>query len=104
MWLPFVFSAIVASSHENPENSFISYYALPRIACPKSADDTLKPKIFERVKRILIDKLGVKEELVTPDASLTHDLGADSLEMAELIKEFEKEFQISMPGKDAAKM
>ena len=53
--------------------------------------------ISSRVKAIIIDKLGVDENEVVPDASFTNDLGADSLDTVELIMEFEKEFDIQIP-------
>ena len=49
-------------------------------------------EIAQKVKGIIIDKLGVEESEVTPEASFTNDLGADSLDTVELIMEFEKEF------------
>ena len=54
-----------------------------------------------RVKKIIVDKLGVDESEVTNDASFTNDLGADSLDTVELIMEFEKEFNISIPDEQA---
>ena len=57
--------------------------------------------IAERVSKIIVDKLGVDESEVTPDASFTNDLGADSLDTVELIMEFEKEFDISIPDDQA---
>lgn len=54
-----------------------------------------------KVKSIIIDKLGVDESEVTHDANFTNDLGADSLDTVELIMEFEKEFDISIPDEDA---
>jgi acyl carrier protein len=57
--------------------------------------------IAERVKKIIVDKLGVDESEVTPEASFTNDLGADSLDTVELIMEFEKEFDISIPDEQA---
>jgi acyl carrier protein len=57
--------------------------------------------IASRVKSIIVDKLGVDESEVTPEASFTNDLGADSLDTVELIMEFEKEFNIGIPD-DAA--
>ena len=57
--------------------------------------------IADRVKKIIIDKLGVDESEVTPEASFTNDLGADSLDTDELIMEFEKEFNISIPDEQA---
>ena len=57
--------------------------------------------IVERVQKIIVDKLGVDDSEVTPDASFTNDLGADSLDTVELIMEFEKEFDISIPDEQA---
>ncbi|NNF34982.1 MAG: acyl carrier protein [Saprospiraceae bacterium] len=58
-------------------------------------------EIADKVKQIIIDKLGVDESEVTPEASFTNDLGADSLDTVELIMEFEKEFNISIPDEQA---
>ncbi len=57
--------------------------------------------IASRVKAIIVDKLGVDENEVTPEASFTNDLGADSLDTVELIMEFEKEFNIGIPDDQA---
>lgn len=57
--------------------------------------------IATRVKKIIVDKLGVDEAEVTTEASFTNDLGADSLDTVELIMEFEKEFNISIPDDQA---
>ncbi len=57
--------------------------------------------IEEKVKKIIVDKLGVDDSEVTPEASFTNDLGADSLDTVELIMEFEKEFDISIPDEQA---
>lgn len=57
-----------------------------------------------RVKAIIVDKLGVEESEVTPEASFTNDLGADSLDTVELIMEFEKEFNIAIPDDQAEKI
>lgn len=57
--------------------------------------------IAERVSKIIVDKLGVDESEVTQEASFTSDLGADSLDTVELIMEFEKEFDISIPDEQA---
>ena len=54
-------------------------------------------EIAERVKAIIVDKLSVEESEVTNEASFTNDLGADSLDTVELIMEFEKEFNITIP-------
>ena len=58
-------------------------------------------EIASKVKSIIVDKLGVEESEVTPEASFTNDLGADSLDTVELIMDFEKEFNISIPDDQA---
>ena len=58
-------------------------------------------EIAQKVKSIIIDKLGVEDSEVTAEASFTNDLGADSLDTVELIMEFEKEFNISIPDDQA---
>ena len=60
--------------------------------------------ITSRVKAIIADKLDVEETEVTPEASFTNDLGADSLDTVELILEFEKEFNIQIPDDQAEKI
>ena len=57
--------------------------------------------ISEKVTAIIVDKLGVDSSEVTPEASFTNDLGADSLDTVELIMEFEKEFNIAIPDDQA---
>lgn len=61
-------------------------------------------QIEERVKAIIVDKLGVAPSEVTPEASFAADLGADSLDTVELIMEFEKAFGISIPDDQAEKI
>lgn len=61
-------------------------------------------EIATKVKAIIVDKLGVDENEVTPEASFTNDLGADSLDTVELIMEFEKEFNIAIPDDQAEKI
>lgn len=60
--------------------------------------------IASKVTAIIVDKLGVDESEVTPEASFTNDLGADSLDTVELIMEFEKEFNIGIPDDQAEKI
>ena len=60
--------------------------------------------ITSKVKAIIVDKLGVDESGVTPAASFTNDLGADSLDTVELIMEFEKAFGITIPDEAAEKI
>ena len=57
--------------------------------------------IAQKVKSIIVDKLGVEESEVVNEASFTYDLGADSLDTVELIMEFEKEFDIQIPDDQA---
>ncbi len=61
-------------------------------------------EISEKVTKIIVDKLGVDEAEITNEASFTNDLGADSLDTVELIMEFEKEFDISIPDEEAEKI
>ena len=61
-------------------------------------------EIQAKVVEIIVDKLGVKESEVTPEASFTNHLGADSLDIVELIMEFEKAFDIQIPDEDAEKI
>jgi acyl carrier protein len=60
--------------------------------------------IEAKVKEIIMNKLGVDEGQVTPAASFTNDLGADSLDTVELVMEFEKAFNLQIPDEDAEKI
>ncbi|MEZ4699822.1 MAG: acyl carrier protein [Rhodothermales bacterium] len=60
----------------------------------------IKSKVFA----IVADKLGVEEENITIESSFINDLGADSLDTVELIMEFEKEFDVTIPDEDAEKI
>ncbi len=60
--------------------------------------------IEAKVKEIVVNKLGVDEAQVTPEASFTNDLGADSLDTVELVMEFEKAFNLQIPDEDAEKI
>ncbi|MCH8557868.1 MAG: acyl carrier protein [Balneolia bacterium] len=61
----------------------------------------MSQEISDKVKAIIVEKLGVDEADVTEAANFTNDLGADSLDTVELIMEFEKEFDVSIPDEDA---
>lgn len=61
-------------------------------------------EIASKVKAIIVDKLGVDENDVTPEANFANDLGADSLDTVELIMELEKEFDIQIPDEEAEKI
>ncbi len=61
----------------------------------------MSQSIEEKVRKIIVERLGVDESEVTLEASFTNDLGADSLDTVELIMELEKEFNISIPDEQA---
>ena len=61
-------------------------------------------EVTQKVKDIIVSKLGVSEAEVVNSASFTNDLGADSLDTVELIMDFEKEFNITIPDEDAEKI
>ena len=60
--------------------------------------------IEKRVVKVVADQLGVEPSEVTPEASFTDDLGADSLDTVELVMAFEEEFDVEIPDEDAEKM
>jgi acyl carrier protein len=60
--------------------------------------------IEAKVKEIIVNKLGVDDGQITPEASFTNDLGADSLDTVELVMEFEKAFNMQIPDEDAEKI
>jgi acyl carrier protein len=85
-----------------------NYLPLQRKFIKQFLFNHLKRKIMsevaEKVKAIIVDKLGVDEADVVETASFTNDLGADSLDTVELIMEFEKEFGVSIPDEEAQKI
>ena len=60
--------------------------------------------VFDRVKKVVVEQLSVEESLVTPEASFTADLGADSLDTVELVMAFEEEFGCEIPDEEAEKI
>ena len=60
--------------------------------------------VFDRVKKVVVEQLSVEESLVTPEASFTADLGADSLDTVELVMAFEEEFGTEIPDEEAEKI
>ncbi len=60
--------------------------------------------VFERVKKVVVEQLSVEESLVTPEASFTADLNADSLDTVELVMAFEEEFGCEIPDEEAEKI
>ena len=61
-------------------------------------------EIFDKVKEIIVEQLGVNEDSITNDASFIDDLGADSLDIVELVMALEEEFDIEIPDNDAEKV
>jgi len=60
--------------------------------------------VESKIKEIIVNKLGVDDGQITPEASFTNDLGADSLDTVELVMEFEKAFNLQIPDEDAEKI
>ena len=60
--------------------------------------------VFDKVKKIIVDQLDVEEDKVTEAASITDDLGADSLDVVDLVMSFEEEFDIEIPNEAAEKI
>ena len=63
-----------------------------------------KEEILSRLKTIIVDRLDVEEDQIVPEASFVEDLGADSLDIVELIMGIEEEFDIEIPDEDAEKL
>ncbi|MBQ3397253.1 MAG: acyl carrier protein [Synergistaceae bacterium] len=63
-----------------------------------------KEEVVEKLKTIVSDRLGVEKDQVTPEKSFVEDLGADSLDIVELIMGIEEEFEIEIPDEDAEKL
>ncbi|HZO88834.1 MAG TPA: acyl carrier protein [Chthonomonadaceae bacterium] len=59
---------------------------------------------FERVKKVLVEQLDVSEDEVTPQASIVDDLGADSLDVVEIVMALEEEFDVEVPDEDAEQL
>jgi acyl carrier protein len=69
-----------------------------------SEEKNLMSSIEERVKKIVVEQLGVGEDQVTPEASFVDDLGADSLDTVELVMALEEEFDTEIPDEEAEKI
>jgi len=67
-------------------------------------EEALMPSIEEKVKQIIVEQLGVEESEVTPNAHFVDDLGADSLDIVELVITFEEAFENEIPDEDAEKI
>lgn len=64
----------------------------------------MQEDIFNRVQKVTVEELSVKPEAVVPEASFTEDLGADSLDVVELVMAFEEEFGIEIPDDDVGEI
>jgi acyl carrier protein len=73
-------------------------------ARPIKLKEGMSMAVSDKVKSIIVEQLGVDEEEVTLDASFTEDLGADSLDIVELVMAFEEEFGIEIPDEEAEKI
>jgi acyl carrier protein len=91
-------------------NGFRGYSRMPAIPLDYSIENPTREElahmssIEERVKKIVIEQLGVKEEEVTNNASFVDDLGADSLDTVELVMALEEEFECEIPDEEAEKI
>jgi acyl carrier protein len=71
---------------------------------PKTLEEGTSMEVESKVKEIIVQQLGVDAEKVTPDASFVDDLGADSLDVVELVMAFEEEFGVEIPDEAAEKI
>jgi len=85
----------------NEETGGLNLVSLHVTFITNETSQTMANDIEDTVKSIIVEKLGVDESDVTTDASFTNDLGADSLDTVELIMEFEKEFDLTIPDEEA---
>jgi acyl carrier protein len=77
---------------------------IPRATNTNRRNFMAEKSIEEKVKDIIVEQLGVNPEQVTPQASFIEDLGADSLDIVELVMAFEEEFGVEVPDEDAEKL
>jgi acyl carrier protein len=74
------------------------------MAAPRNEEERRMASLDEKVKQIIVEQLGVDEAEVTPTAHFIDDLGADSLDIVELVMAFEEAFEIEIPDEDAEKI
>src|SRR5438270_290325 len=91
-----------ASSAVAPVLRFARHFRLA--TNPNETNFMAEKSIEEKVKDIIVEQLGVNPEQVTPQASFIEDLGADSLDIVELVMAFEEEFSVEVPDEDAEKL
>jgi acyl carrier protein len=83
----------------------IQYTSIAKVVIPKDSEEYKNmSSVEERVKKIVVEQLGVKEEEVTLEASFVDDLGADSLDTVELVMALEEEFETEIPDEEAEKI
>ncbi len=83
----------------------IQYTSIAKAVIPKDSEEYKNmSSVEERVKKIVVEQLGVKEEEVTLEASFVDDLGADSLDTVELVMALEEEFETEIPDEEAEKI
>ena len=87
------------------DNSFTCDAVAAGVSLPPEPTNFMADKTTEeKVKDIIVEQLGVNPEQVTPQASFIEDLGADSLDIVELVMAFEEEFSVEVPDEDAEKL
>ncbi len=87
------------------DNSFTCDAVAAEVSLARKPSNFMADKsIEEKVKDIIVEQLGVNPEQVTPQASFIEDLGADSLDIVELVMAFEEEFSVEVPDEDAEKL
>jgi len=90
---------------DNRANSFTCHPVPADLGLHPTKQSFMADKsIEEKVKDIIVEQLGVNPEQVTPQASFIEDLGADSLDIVELVMAFEEEFSVEVPDEDAEKL
>jgi acyl carrier protein len=90
---------------DKPLNSFTCHPVPEKLNAERNQEFFMTEKsIEEKVKDIIVEQLGVNPEQVTPTASFIEDLGADSLDIVELVMAFEEEFSVEVPDEDAEKL
>ena len=96
---------LLKTNNQDKMHLFFGFYFFNALLCTRlNLKFILMSDIRSKVVSIIVDKLGVEESEVTNEASFTNDLGADSLDTVELIMEFEKEFNLSIPDEEAEKI
>jgi acyl carrier protein len=93
-----------SKSYSNPLVKSVSNESKNNSTINRNNESVYRSKYFPIIKEIIIDKLGVHESEIRPEASYTYDLGADSLDLVELVMDIEREFNISIPDNEAEKI